>query len=122
LLDGVPQVSGMSQVSVCATRDPNTGICTSTPYMAYGSYFQFNVPVGSGRGDAYVQVSKRCGNATQANCAPDLVVGVPVAHVVLCRVCRIFCCCCCVYVADVRVRLQRVVVPVHSSVPVIQRQ
>jgi hypothetical protein len=74
LLDGVPQVSGMSQVSVCATRDPSTGICTSTLYMAYGAYFQFNVPAGSGRGDAYVQVSKRCGDQTEGLCAPDLVV------------------------------------------------
>jgi hypothetical protein len=49
----------------------------------FGAYFQFNVPAGSGRGDAFLQLAKRCGGQTEGSCAPDLVVRALVAVVLV---------------------------------------
>jgi len=73
LLDGNPQVSGLSPMVVCATRDPSSGLCTSATTPVNGAYFTFSLPGGGGIGDAFVQVAKRCGNIT-ALCDPDYVM------------------------------------------------
>jgi hypothetical protein len=73
LFDGEPQAGFMQPVVVCATRDPVTRACVSTPYTRNGAFFRFNVPANTPRPDAYMMVNKVC-NGVVAYCQPDIAV------------------------------------------------